>query len=116
MMYNAVGGLYTHTFELEKKETCLVCGAGELTLKISPEITLQEFMDMLAEIAELQLKKPSLRSGGTGLFMQAPPSLMELTKPNLTKKLSELVDDGDVIDVTDPVLPSVAVHIIVMWD
>jgi ubiquitin-activating enzyme E1 C len=62
-----------------------------------------------------QLKKPSIRAPGKSIFMQAPPPLLEATKPNLTKALSELVEEGDLLDITDPSLPNVAVNIKIKW-
>lgn len=52
-----------------------------------------------------QLKKPSLRTANTSIYMQAPKVLEEATRPNLEKKLSDLVDDGEFITVTDAALP-----------
>jgi ubiquitin-activating enzyme E1 C len=37
--------------------------------------------------------------------MQAPKQLEEQTRPNLAKKLSELVESGEYITVTDAALP-----------
>lgn len=37
--------------------------------------------------------------------MQAPKQLEEKTRPNLSKKLSELVSNGEYITVTDAALP-----------
>jgi ubiquitin-activating enzyme E1 C len=47
------------------------------------------------------LKKPSLTLGGKPLYMQSPPQLEEATRPNLAKKLKDLVQAGDRITVTD---------------
>merc|ERR1719510_711778 len=33
MMYMGQTGVYTHTFEYEKKESCMVCGGGLLTMQ-----------------------------------------------------------------------------------
>jgi NEDD8-activating enzyme E1 len=49
-----------------------------------------------------QLKKPTIRTGGRSLYYQAPPSLEEQTRPNLDKKLMELISDGEEIAVSDP--------------
>jgi ubiquitin-activating enzyme E1 C len=49
-----------------------------------------------------QLKKPSIRSEAKTLYVQSPKSLEESTRPNLDKKLSELVSNGEEIAVTDP--------------
>ena len=52
-----------------------------------------------------QIKKPSLSGAGKSLYMQAPPSLEEKTRPNLVRPLSELLKSGDRVRVTDPGLP-----------
>lgn len=48
MMYNGLSGAYSYTFEYEKKETCPVCGTQETTYRVSPELKLQELMELLA--------------------------------------------------------------------
>ena len=52
-----------------------------------------------------QLKKPSIRSEEKSLYYQSPPGLEEQTRPNLAKKLSELVSDGEEVAITDPAFP-----------
>jgi hypothetical protein len=47
--------------------------------------------------------------------MQAPPQLYEKTKENLEKKMAELFEEGDFLDVTDPALSQVAVSLIVKF-
>jgi len=47
--------------------------------------------------------------------MQAPPHLYEATKMNLQKTMKELIQDGDVLDITDPSLPNIAVNIRIRW-
>ena len=59
-------------------------------------------MESFAERPETQLKKPSVRSEAKTLYMQFPPGLEESTRPNLGKKLDELLTDGEEITVTDP--------------
>lgn len=49
MMYNAVTGVYSYTFDYAKKESCPVCGTNETVFTVSPENTLEEFMQLLAE-------------------------------------------------------------------
>lgn len=48
--------------------------------------------------------------------MQAPKVLQDATAPNLEKKMKELVEEGDVLDITDPSLPNIAVNIRIKWD
>ena len=102
MMYSGDEGVYTYTFETERKEDCPVCGNLARNLTVDPNMTLQEFIDSLGERAEAQLKKPTLRSEEKSLYSQFPQSLREQTAPNLSKKLSELVVDGEEIGVSDP--------------
>ena len=52
-----------------------------------------------------QLRRPSLSLGNTPLYWAAPPQLEETTRPNLVKKLGDLLTDADDITVTDSALP-----------
>jgi len=55
----------------------------------------------------LRLKKPSIVTNrGTTLYMQKPPSLEQMTRPNLDKPLQELICDGEELTITDPSFPS----------
>lgn len=102
MMYSGDEGVYTYTFEHEQKPDCPVCGNVARNLTVNPNMTLDDFIQSLGERAEAQLKKPTLRSESASLYYQAPASLKEQTRPNLVKKLSELVTDGEEIGVSDP--------------
>ncbi|MCJ1310908.1 hypothetical protein MMC25_004576 [Agyrium rufum] len=102
MMYSGDDSIYTYTFKHEQKPDCPVCGNLAKKMQVNPRMTLQEFIDSLAERAEAQLKKPSLRTEKTSLYYQSPKSLEERTRPNLTKRLSELLADGEEIAVSDP--------------
>lgn len=126
MMYTGNDGVYTYTFQHQKKPDCPVCGNMALSTELDPEMTLEELIDWLKEkpdmyvtltagnvlVARLmvfffysQLKKPSLRTAAKSLYMQAPPMLQEATRPNLSKTLRELVEDGEYITITDVALP-----------
>jgi ubiquitin-activating enzyme E1 C len=48
------------------------------------------------------LKKASIRSEAKSLYIQFPPGLEEATRPNLKRKLEELLTSGEEIAVTDP--------------
>ena len=52
-----------------------------------------------------QLKKPSIRTGEKSLYMQMA-GLEEQTRPNLEKKLGDLVEDGEEILITDKSFPT----------
>jgi NEDD8-activating enzyme E1 len=94
-------GLYTYTFQAERLPDCPVCGTVAKTVTVDPESTLENFLQGLAERAEAQLKKPSIMTEAKTLYMQAPPSLEEQTRPNLGKTLRELVADGEEVGVND---------------
>jgi ubiquitin-activating enzyme E1 C len=107
MMYSGNEGIYTYTFKHEKKDDCPVCGNAARNLDIDPNWTLQELIESMAVRPEAQLKKPSIRSEKTTLFMQSPESLMLKTRPNLEKEIGELLENGEEIAVSDPSLGSV---------
>ncbi|KAJ5089683.1 hypothetical protein N7532_008367 [Penicillium argentinense] len=102
MMYAGEEGVYTYTFEAEKKPDCPVCGNLARKMTVDPNETLEDFIDSLGERAEAQLKKPSLRTERKTLYQRFPPQLEEHTRPNLKLKLNELVDDGEEVAVSDP--------------
>ena len=103
MMYSGDEGVYTYTFEAEKKEDCPVCGNLAREMEIDPQSTLEEFIASLGERAEAQLKRPSIARGeGGALYVQSPPQLEQHTRPNLMRKMRELVVEGEEIGVTDP--------------
>ncbi|KAJ1024109.1 hypothetical protein NDA16_002948 [Ustilago loliicola] len=105
MMFTGNDSVYTYTFEHEKRPDCPVCGGESRPLTFSAEDTLQDLMDQLAELSDLQIKKPSLSLAGKPLYFQAPRQLEEATRGNLEKKLRELCKDGDQVTITDARLP-----------
>ena len=42
-------GVYSYTFEHEKREDCPVCGGEALELSLSSDITVEQLIDMLVE-------------------------------------------------------------------
>ncbi|KAJ5759196.1 hypothetical protein N7520_006352 [Penicillium odoratum] len=102
MMYAGEEGVYTYTFEAEKKADCPVCGNLARKMDVDASMTLGEFIESLGEKAEAQLKKPSLRTEEKTLYQRFPPQLEEHTRPNLRLKLNELVEDGQEVAVSDP--------------
>ncbi|PVZ99875.1 hypothetical protein BB558_004090 [Smittium angustum] len=103
MLYVGDSSVYSHTFELEKKEDCLVCGNAKVTIEVSKTITLEELIEEIKINNSLQLKKPSLRTD-KNLYMQAPPFLEVKSRPNLKKQLYELFESNSTLTVTDPSL------------
>jgi ubiquitin-activating enzyme E1 C len=108
MMYSGNDGVYTYTFKHEKKDDCPVCGDSARNLDVDADWTLQELIEALAVRPEAQLKKPSIRAEGKSLYMQSPESLEIATRPNLDKKLKDLLSDGQEIGVTDPAFARVS--------
>ncbi len=53
MMYAGDVGVYTYTFELERKEDCPVCGMFSLKLALARDCTLQELIDRVKDLPEL---------------------------------------------------------------
>ena len=49
-----------------------------------------------------QVKKPLIRTEAKTLYYSAPPDLEKKTRPNLKRKLDELLVDGEEIGVSDP--------------
>ncbi|KAF7723487.1 hypothetical protein EC973_001998 [Apophysomyces ossiformis] len=114
MMYTGNDGIYTYTFEHQKKPECPVCGNMSSTAELNPNMTLEELIDWLKEKPDIQLKKPSLRTVSQSLYMQAPPALEMSTRPNLSKSLKELFEDGEYLTITDAALP-VSLQLKVNW-
>ncbi|OQR93797.1 ubiquitin activating enzyme, E1 family [Thraustotheca clavata] len=100
-MHMGATGIYSHTFEYEKKPHCGVCATDTQVLKVHPNTLLQ---DVIVQITEAyRLKKPALMSESKSIFMPNPPALYEATKGNLEKAIGELLQDGQHLTITDPV-------------
>jgi len=105
MMYMGSEGVYSHTFVYERKEDCPVSSSKVRTITVLPTTTLNELLQRLADNeGDFRLKAPSMTTSSNILYMQKPPALNAASRPNLDKALSELVDEGEEIAVTDPVL------------
>lgn len=125
MMVVGTEGVYSYTFQHQRKGECPVCGGETVDLEVSREMTVQELIELLTEkqtmlvlfpsthlIPELirsffdsQIKKPSLATSKTSIYLQAPPVLEQATRPNLEKTVSELVAHGEEVVVTASTLP-----------
>lgn len=102
MLYTGDNSIYTFTFGHKRKPDCPVCGNLPKDLTAPGDQTLQELVDSFAERPEAQLKKPNLRTGEKSLFYSSPEGLRRQTEGNLNKKLSELLEDGEEVAVSDP--------------
>uniref|UniRef100_A0A8D0AVP3 NEDD8-activating enzyme E1 catalytic subunit n=1 Tax=Sander lucioperca TaxID=283035 RepID=A0A8D0AVP3_SANLU len=110
MVFNDVDGLYTYTFEAERKENCSACSQVPQDLQFSPSAKLQEVLEYLTENASLQMKSPAITTTLEGknktLYLQSVKSIEERTRPNLCKTLKELgLSDGQELAVADVTTP-----------
>jgi ubiquitin-activating enzyme E1 C len=105
MIFNDSDGIYTYTYEAEKKEDCIVCSNLSKTIKFKRNAKLEELIQFL--INEYQMKSPGIVTttpeGKTKtLYMQTVSSIEEMTRPNLKKTLEELgLCDGQSLIVAD---------------
>lgn len=60
MMFNDVDGIYTHTFEAERKTDCLGCSNVPRPVRVDDPntMTLENLIEFLCENAEFQMKNP----------------------------------------------------------
>lgn len=111
MVFNNVDGIYTYTYEAEKKEDCLACSQIPKVLEIeSGTVKLQELIDLLCTSPSYQMKNPGITAVVNGknktLYLSTVASIEEQTRHNLKKTLSELglqnKSELMVADVTSP--------------
>lgn len=103
MMYMGTQGVYTHTLSHEKDSNCLVCSPG-VPLQVDSSVSLQKFMEILLEDPRFKdkLSKPSISYQKSNLYMQAPPILEVMTRPNLDLPLFQLMEGvGGILNVND---------------
>uniref|UniRef100_A0A673HYF7 NEDD8-activating enzyme E1 catalytic subunit n=1 Tax=Sinocyclocheilus rhinocerous TaxID=307959 RepID=A0A673HYF7_9TELE len=110
LVFNDVDGLYTYTFEAERKENCSACSQVPQDLQFPPSAKLQEILDYMTENASLQMKSPAITTTLDGknktLYLQTVASIEERTRPNLNKTLKELgLVDGQELAVADVTTP-----------
>lgn len=53
MMYTGNEGVYTYTFEHQKKPDCPVCGIQSISLQVKSDISVEDFIDFLKEKPEV---------------------------------------------------------------
>ncbi|XP_033102908.1 NEDD8-activating enzyme E1 catalytic subunit-like [Anneissia japonica] len=117
MVFNDTDGLYTYTFEAEKKEDCLACSQVPQNIVVPEDATLQTVIDYLCENQQLQMKSPNLTTTMNGknktLYMQSIESIRKRTKENLPKKLTDLgLTNGQEIVVSDQTTPTSMIFVI----
>lgn len=117
MMYMGSQSVHSHTFAYEQKEDCPVCTATVRKATVPKNKTLNEWMQEYLKDGALRLQSPSIVSGnGKTLYMAKPPALERATRPNLDKSLSSLIESGEELTVTDPVLQSINLSVSVHFE
>lgn len=111
MNFSDIDGIYTYTFEAERKEDCIACSSIPKTLNFSENDKLQDIHTYLMESPEYQMKSPGMTTSMNGknktLYMQTVKSIEERTKANLKLTLKELgLVDGQELYVADPTTPN----------
>ena len=112
MVFNDVDGIYTYTYEAEKKEDCLACSQVPTTVSIQDpfKYKLKDLIAMLCESSSFQMRNPGLTTVVDGknktLYMSTIASIEEKTRQNLSKTLIDLGlrDDSEIMvaDLTSP--------------
>lgn len=112
MVFNDLDGIYSYTYEAEKKSDCLACSQVPKVVNVADPngMTLQDLINHLCDSLEFQMKSPGLTAQIDGknktLYMAAVKSIEERTRANLTLSLYELgLRDGQeliVADLTNP--------------
>lgn len=111
MVFNDADGLYSYTFEAERRPDCLSCSRRPQTLTFSVDAKLQHVIDHLCQSSVLQMKSPGVTTCIEGknktLYMASVASIEERTRANLKKTLKELgLVDGSTLVVADVTTPA----------
>jgi len=104
MVFNDTDGIYTYTFEYERKEDCLACSNKPTIYKVTRSTLLSTFRTYLRDV--YNMKSPALTATIDGknktLYLDSIPSIEERTRKNLDCTLEALgLRDGDEIAVGD---------------
>mmetsp|Transcript_17944 Transcript_17944/g.18706 ORF Transcript_17944/g.18706 Transcript_17944/m.18706 type:complete len:186 (-) Transcript_17944:9-566(-) len=104
-MYVGNDGVYSSTFEYNLNPTCLVCSQPAPTsITVSESsTTLSDFITILSNDANLQIKTPiiTLCNRPLTLYASTPAQLEQATRENLSKLMSNLIENKELLFVTD---------------
>ncbi|KAM5148460.1 NEDD8-activating enzyme E1 catalytic subunit isoform 1-T1 [Mantella aurantiaca] len=114
LVFNDVDGLYTYTFEAERKDNCLACSLLPQNIEFPSSAKLQDVLDYLTNDTSLQMKSPAITATLDGknktLYLQTVASIEERTRSNLCKTLQELgLIDGQELAVADVTTPQTVI-------
>ncbi|KAG2587942.1 hypothetical protein PVAP13_5NG185000 [Panicum virgatum] len=93
LTYNGLEGTHIKVTEFVRDKDCLVCGPGTL-IELDTSSTLAEFIKMLEEHPKLRISKASVTHEGNNLYMQSPEVLEQMTRPNLSVPMFELLKEA----------------------
>lgn len=119
MMYMGREGVHSHTFITEKKKNCPVSSIKVHTMTVDPSITLNQLLEKFCDVdGDFKMESPSVTTGsGKTLYMQKPPVLEKMTKPNLNKELKILLEDlENRLSVTDPVYGDLSMDVTILFE
>lgn len=101
MTYAGTDGAHAFPFSLERRPDCPVCGGEALSIEFPLNATLQDLLDQIS----VRAPRASVAAADRPLYMRSPPGLERATRSNLTRTLSELIESGSELTVTDPSMP-----------
>jgi len=102
-MNNGLDGHYSFSVSHEAEPNCLVCSTSIREINFPSTITVEDFIHFLQNDPSLQLQSPSFSlNNGAPVYLNNQAS----HKERLSKLLSEFVNGGDSLLITDPVFPS----------
>ncbi len=110
MVFNDTEGVYSYSFEAERKADCLSCSMKPVPVSFVEDSTLQDVYDFLCENPSFMMKLPTLTAVIKGknktLYLPTIQSVKEATEENLSKKLCDIgiTNDHEIVvaDVTSP--------------
>jgi len=107
MTYNGNQGIFTYTYQNARKDDCPSCQKiKSVHLDVSSEETLE---DLIKRIPETKLHKTKINKplgkkfsvmGSQNYYTSSVESLEKALRGNLTKKLGELFDDDEDIEIS----------------
>lgn len=88
MVFSDTEGIYTYTYQAEKKEFCIACSRNTTPLVFPADVTLEKVIEHLKESSDFQMKNPGVTTEVNGKNKTLFVNLIEATKVNLPKKLT----------------------------
>jgi len=116
--WNGKRGIFTSNQKFIKNEKCTVCGKASYTYPIDGETTLEKFFDLLRADLRFQFQAPtaSFNGGSEILYIRKPAILEKAYHGNLAKPLNQLIQDGEVLHITDSSLSSGSVQLTIKFN